>query len=76
MPRPRSRKVEDVKRKLQTRLAEGVYRAGERFISARELAANFGVSYQTADRLINELCAEGHLEGARLPARPSGWIID
>lgn len=62
MARPRSQKVEEIKRKLLTRVSEGVYRAGERFTSARELAENFGVSYQTADRLINELCAEGYLE--------------
>lgn len=77
MPRPRSQKVEDIKRKLQTRLTEGIYRAGERFISARELADNFGISYQTADRLINELCAEGYLErraasGTYIP----GGVVD
>ncbi len=77
MPRSRSQKVEDIKRKLQTRLTDGVYRAGERFTSARELAENFEVSYQTADRLINELCAEGHLErraasGTYIP----GGVID
>lgn len=62
MSRPRSPKVNDVKLRLRTRLREGVYRPGDRFFSARALAAAFSVSYQTADRLIRELCDEGLLE--------------
>src|SRR5436189_4015559 len=71
MPRPRSEKVEEIKSKLITRLREGFYRAGDRFLSNRAVAQKFGVSYQTAHRLVGELCAEKWLE--RRPA--SGTYI-
>jgi hypothetical protein len=71
MARPRSAKVTEIKARLQTRLAKGVYRDGDRFLSTRELASNFGISYQTAHRLIGELAEEGLLE--RRPA--SGTYI-
>jgi DNA-binding MarR family transcriptional regulator len=62
MPRPRSRKVTELKAKLLTRIREGFLRPGDRFLSNRALAARFGVSYQTAHRLVGELCAEGWIE--------------
>src|SRR5436190_10971201 len=71
MPRPRSEKVEEIKAKLITRLREGFYRAGDRFLSNRAVAQKFGISYQTAHRLVSELCAEEWLE--RRPA--SGTYI-
>jgi DNA-binding transcriptional regulator YhcF (GntR family) len=64
--RPRSEHVEGVKAILLGRLADGNCRAGERFLSNRALAAKHHLSYQTADRLIGELCREGFLE--RRPA--------
>jgi hypothetical protein len=54
--------VEAVREKLRTRLRAGVHRPGDRFLSARELAQAFGVSYQTAHRVLETLCAEGLLE--------------
>jgi len=71
MPRPRSQKVAELKAKLLTRIREGYFRPGDRFLSNRALAERFGVSYQTAHRLVGELCAEGWME--RRPA--SGTYI-
>ena len=62
MSRQRSEKIEFVKSKIRTRLREGVYRPGDRFLSAREVAGHFGISYQTSHRLIGELSDEGLLE--------------
>jgi len=71
MSRPRSRTTAEVKAKLVMRLQGGLYRPGQRFFSNRSLAQTFGVSYQTAHRLITELESEGLLE--RRPA--SGTYI-
>jgi hypothetical protein len=44
------------------RLQDGFQRPGDRFLSAREVAAQHKVSYQTAHRIITELEVEGWLE--------------
>ena len=62
MPQKRTRKTEAVKSRLLDRLRNGLYRPGDRFLSNRDVAEQFGISYQTAHRLIVELCAEGALE--------------
>jgi hypothetical protein len=62
MARTRSAKVTRIKTELTTRLRDGAYRPGDRFLSARELASGFGISYQTAHRLLDEMCAEGLVE--------------
>lgn len=62
MPRTQSLKVKDVKQKLLVRIESGLYAPGSRFFSNRDLASRFGVSYQTAHRIITELTAEGLLE--------------
>ncbi len=62
MARPRTKKVEEVKRRLITRLQEGFFRPGDRFLSTRLIAEKFAVSFQTAHRLARELCEEGLLE--------------
>ncbi len=62
MPRPRSNAVTEVKSRLIVRLRDGFHRPGQRFLSNRALATRFGVSYQTAHRLIQELVTEGWLE--------------
>lgn len=59
MARPRSRHVADVKRKLLERLADPLRQPGAPFSSARSVAASYGISYQTAHRLLSELQAEG-----------------
>jgi hypothetical protein len=66
MARTRSEKVTEVRAALEERLHGSGMRPGARFLSARELAAAYGVSYQTAHRLLDELCAEGLVE--RRPA--------
>jgi hypothetical protein len=66
MARPRTAKVEAVKEKLLARLADPLRPAGARFLSARAVAALYGISYQTAHRLLAELKIEGKL--SRRPA--------
>lgn len=60
--RIRSAKVTEVKERIRTRLQSGIHRPGERFLSTREVAAQFEISYQTAHRILDELCTEGWLE--------------
>lgn len=62
MARPRSDLTLVVKAKLIARLRDGFHAPGQRFFSNRALSSHFGVSYQTAHRLIQELVAEGWLE--------------
>lgn len=62
MPRSRSSAVSELKAKLIVRLRDGFHRPGQRFLSNRAVAERFGVSYQTAHRLIGELVSEGWLE--------------
>lgn len=54
---------------LVARLNDGLHRPGDRFLSNRAIADQYGVSYQTADRLVRELVAAGLLE--RRPASGS-----
>lgn len=61
MARLRSDRIEQIKRKLATSLVNGLHRPGDRFLSNRAVAKQYGISYQTADRLIGELAAEGLL---------------
>lgn len=61
MPRPPSLKVRVVQEKLLARLDDGLHRPGDRFLSARAIAAQFDVSYQTADRLLRQMVIEGRL---------------
>ncbi len=62
MPRPRSKHTLLVKSKLIIRLKDGYHSPGQRFFSNRALSEHFGVSYQTAHRLIRELESEGWLD--------------
>lgn len=62
MPRPRSEKVHSLKAKLIARLTDGFHRPGSRFLSGRAVAERFGVSYQTAHFIIQELVTEKFLE--------------
>lgn len=61
MPRPRTAHVQSVRQKLIARTRDGLHRPGDRFMSNRAIAEQFAISYQTADRLIRELVAAGHL---------------
>ncbi len=85
MPRPRSPHVAGVKARLVARVRDGVHRPGDRFLSARAVALHFGISYQTAHRLLRELVSEGlldrvaasgtYLAGSRSAARRPVWIL-
>lgn len=61
MARKRTRKVTLIKEKLITRIQSGYYIPGDRFFSNRGVAQHFGISYQTAHRLLCELRDEGWL---------------
>jgi hypothetical protein len=65
MARPRTRHVNLVKQKLIARLGDGLHRPGDRFLSSRAIERQFQVSYQTADRLLRELQAEGRIQRRR-----------
>ena len=62
MARPTSGKVSSILDELRHRIEGGLYHPGERFLSARALADRFGVSYQTAHRILVKLTHEGLLE--------------
>ena len=61
MPRGRTERIHEAKRLILERLRNGLFRPGDRFASNRQIAEQYGLSYQTAHRLIDELCREGHL---------------
>ena len=68
-------RVEAVRRALVRKVGSGLIRPGERFLSARGLARRYGVSYQTADRLLRSLADDGLLvrrpqSGTFLPGEP------
>ena len=71
MSRTRSAHVADVKQQLIARIADVHHSPGQRFFSNRAVARRFGISYQTADRLMRELVDEGVI--VRRPA--SGTYI-
>jgi DNA-binding transcriptional regulator YhcF (GntR family) len=61
MARPVSGKVSDVLERLRLRLRDRFHRPGDRFLSNRAIAERFAVSYQTADRIVRTLVADGLL---------------
>lgn len=65
MARPRSQLVLKAKAELTDRLEKGFFRPGSQFCSNREVTSRYGVSYQTAHRIIQELADEGYLH--RIP---------
>jgi len=62
VPRKRSQRVEEAKGKILNRIRNGFHRPGDRFLSNRQVTKVLGVSFQTAQTLITELCAEGWLQ--------------
>jgi len=62
VPRARTKKVLEVKKRLIARLESGYFSSGERFFSNRYVATHFNVSYKTAHTLLNELEEEGYLK--------------
>ena len=74
MGRSRSKKITEVKQQLLARISSGMYLPGDRFLSNREISQRFIISYQSAHRLVTELCEEGHLvrrpqSGTYLPGK-------
>lgn len=61
MGRSRTDRIEEVRSQVLRKLSDGHHGPGTRFLSNRALATKYEISYQTADRLIRELCKEGHL---------------
>jgi hypothetical protein len=61
MPRGRTQRVHEAKRLILERLRNGLFRPGDRFASNRQISDQHNLSYQTAHRLIDELCKEGYL---------------
>jgi hypothetical protein len=62
MARTQSERVKSLREYLIGQLRQHVYMAGDRFPSARTIAADHSVSYQTAHRLLEGLSNEGYLE--------------
>jgi DNA-binding LacI/PurR family transcriptional regulator len=67
--------VTDLKDLLVCQLRDQVFVPGDKFPSARAIAASHDISYQTAHRLLAELCSEGHVErrlgsGTYVPGGP------
>jgi len=60
--RPPAEHTTQVRQRLLARLDGGQCRPGDRFLSARAIAQQFGISYQTAHRLLRGLADEGRLE--------------
>ncbi|MEO1235474.1 MAG: substrate-binding domain-containing protein [Planctomycetota bacterium] len=56
-----SSRVASVRDALRRQVGSGILHGGARFLSAREIARRYGVSYQTADRLLTELTESGRL---------------
>ncbi|MFW6060737.1 MAG: GntR family transcriptional regulator, partial [Phycisphaeraceae bacterium] len=54
-------RVEAVEAALQRRLRSGLYQPGDRFMSNRAIARQYGISYQTAHRLLTRLVDQGLL---------------
>lgn len=71
MARPVSAKTEQIMAELRGRLRSGFVSPGSAFFSNRGLAQKFGVSYQTAHRILDKLAAENLL----LRQRGSGSIV-
>jgi len=62
MARPTTTKILEIKAKLVARIRDGFHQPGDSFLSNRALAGKYGVSYQTAHRILNELVEEKWLE--------------
>ncbi|WOO39931.1 hypothetical protein [Rubellicoccus peritrichatus] len=64
MAKKRTKRVAQIKETLIHKIKNERGRAGNFFLSNRELSTRYGVSYLTAHRLISELCDENYLHRA------------
>ena len=58
----RSKRVQSVLLDLKARLSSRLHRPGDRFATAREIADQYNVSYQTAHRVLADLAEQGLIE--------------
>ncbi|MEO0475312.1 MAG: substrate-binding domain-containing protein [Planctomycetota bacterium] len=58
----RSKRVQSVLEDLEERLANRLHRPGDRFATARQIAEQYGISYQTAHRVLANLADQGLIE--------------
>jgi len=65
MARPVSAKVRAIRKELRERLVSAPPGPGRNFFSNRSLAAHYGISYQTAHRILASLAEEGLLQRRR-----------
>ncbi|WOO40286.1 hypothetical protein [Rubellicoccus peritrichatus] len=65
MPKKPTKRILEVKQSLLDKIADRNSRQRNFFISNRELSLRYGVSYQTAHRLLKQLADEGHLHRAK-----------
>lgn len=72
MPRNESAS-KDVRNILRKAIESGVYHAGETLPSSRDLAEQFGINRNTANKIYQELAAEGLVEPS--PNRPPKVIV-
>jgi len=84
MPRTRSDKVENILYELKSRIQSGHMPPGSMFFSARQLAKQFEISYQTAHRLLDELAnaklisrktGSGSYVAGKLKPLTEAWLI-
>ena len=57
----RPSRMEALRDALIDKIRNGLLRPGDRFLSARALSQRYGISYQTADRLLSRLAKEGYV---------------
>lgn len=58
----RSKRIQSVCKALEERLSNRLYRPGDRFVTARQLADEYAVSYQTAHRILADFADRGLIE--------------
>ena len=58
----RSKRVQGVLASLEERLVNRLHRPGDRFATARQVAEQYGISYQTAHRVLADLAERGLIE--------------
>lgn len=58
----RSKRIQSVHHDLKQRLSNRLYRPGDRFMTARQVAEQYEVSYQTAHRVLADLAERGLIE--------------
>lgn len=58
----RSQRIRSVVRALEERLANRLHRPGDRFATARQVAEQYHISYQTAHRILADLAKRGLIE--------------